>query len=517
LHPSGSVLKQILVVKGHKHMSQPHPKFSFWVGVCFTLNYVVGSGFLTLPWAFQKTGPLLGVLILAVFSYFSIIAVCFILEASDRAVKLDQALHADGIELRRKVGTKGYESINSTADEHSGGTALVMSDDSVHNESFSKKDSTAPARRIEMTELCGLFMGKTAKQTFSYLIGIYMYGTLWAYCTVFANAFSTQLPFGEGLEEVSYLSYLALFALLVIPLSLMELSEQIYVQVTLTIFRAVMLSVMIITTGSAYFRGGYDFGEESNEAFDVKGGGNGTDIYDVNFGNVYLFLPIAAYAYIFHHSVPALADPVEDKKSLTKMFAIALVISFVAYALLGVVVALYFGDKVDSSSNLNWREYQGPRTSDGSIPWYASLVAFFVVLFPALDVASAYPLNAFTLGNNLMSAFYGDEMYIHEKSEAKVRTFRLLAAAPPFLGACLVRDLSNITSFTGLTGFAIAFIVPSMLAVYSARKMNDRGLSEETVHSNQFTTAFAQYMLTSVGILLVVGVAISQAIALVHS
>lgn len=493
-------------------MAQAHPKFSFWVGVCFTLNYVVGSGFLTLPWAFQKTGPLLGVLILAVFSYFSIIAVCFILEASDRAVKLDQALHADGVEMHRTISAKGYESINSTADDHTG---LVMSDDSIHNES-NKKDSIAP-RRIEMTELCGLFMGKTAKQTFSYLIGIYMYGTLWAYCTVFANAFSTQLPFGKGLDEVSYYSYLAVFALLVIPLSLMELSEQIHVQVTLTVFRGVMLSVMIITTGSAYFRGGYDFGEESNEAFDVTGGGNGSDIYAVNFSNIYLFLPIAAYAYIFHHSVPALSDPVEDKKSLTKMFAIALLISFVAYALLGVVVALYFGDKVDSSSNLNWREYQGPRTSDGTIPWYASLVAFFVVLFPALDVASAYPLNAFTLGNNLMSAFYGDEMYIHEKSEAKVRMFRLLAATPPFLGACLVRDLSNITSFTGLTGFAIAFVVPAMLAVYSARKVNERGLSEETVHSNQYTTTFAQYMLTTVGVLLVLGVAISQVIALVHN
>lgn len=460
----------------------------------------------------------MGVIILALFSYFSILAVCFILEAGDRAVKLDQiAQHKDGIELRRKVGTKGYESISSMADDNSPvtGTSLVMNDDSVHYRS-NEKDATSPVRRIEMTELCGIFIGKPAKQAFTYLIGIYMYGTLWAYCTVFANAFSTQLCFGEGWEEVSYYAYLVLFALLVIPLSLMELSEQIYVQVTLTIFRAVMLSVMIITTGSAYFRGGHDFGEESNESFDVAGGGNGTDIYDVNFSHVYLFLPIAAYAYIFHHSVPGLSDPIEDKKSLTKMFAVALFISFVAYALMGVVVSLYFGHYVDSSSNLNWQTYHGPAYSDGSFPWYAPVVAFFVVLFPALDVASAYPLNAFTLGNNLMSAYYGDDMYIHEKSVYKLRVFRLLAATPPFLGACLVRDLGNITSFTGLTGFAIAFIVPSLLALYSTRQMEERNLSEETIHSSILSTRFSQIALCVVGVLLVVGVAIGQAVSLLH-
>ena len=30
--------------------------FSFLVGVAFSLNYIMGTGFLTLPWAFSKTG-----------------------------------------------------------------------------------------------------------------------------------------------------------------------------------------------------------------------------------------------------------------------------------------------------------------------------------------------------------------------------------------------------------------------------------------------------------------------------
>lgn len=485
-------------------MAQPHPKFSFWVGVCFTLNYVVGSGFLTLPWAFQKTGPVLGVTILGVFAYFSVIAVCFLLESTDRAIALDVAANIDGIELQKvAVTSTGYSSIDNSD----------LNDESVH-QGRKRVVSDAP-RRIELTELCGIFLGTAGKNIFSCLISIYMYGTLWAYCTVFASAFAAQIPLGSHENDVSYFVYLIVFAAVVVPLSLMELSEQIYVQVTLTIFRGVMLGVMILTTGAAYFRGGHDFGEESNESFDVPGGGNGSDIYDMNFSKIYLFLPIAGYAYIFHHSVPALSDPVEDKKSLTKMFSVALLISFAAYALLGVVVSLYFGTGVNASSNLNWRQYRGQRTSDGSIVWYAPVVSFFVVLFPALDVASAYPLNAFTLGNNLMSAFYGDQMYIHEKSEFKVRLFRLLAALPPFLGACLIRDLSQITSFTGLTGFAIAFIIPALLALYSERKMVERSLPVETEHSNVFATTGAQYVLSITGVLMVLGVATSQIVALV--
>lgn len=92
-------------------------------------------------------------------------------------------------------------------------------------------------------------------------------------------------------------------------------------------------------------------------------------------------------------------------------------------------------------------------TTSDKIPYYAQVISKFVILFPALDVASAYPLNAFTLGNNLMSSFYGtDEVEIHERSRIKVSIFRLLAAIPPFLGAYIVSDLGHITSFTGLTG-----------------------------------------------------------------
>lgn len=57
------------------------------------------------------------------------------------------------------------------------------------------------------------------------------------------------------------------------------------------------------------------------------------------------------------------------------------------------------------------------RSARGEHLWYCDLVSYFVVLFPALDVASAFPLNGITLGNNLMFAVYGDRMVQVEKDK----------------------------------------------------------------------------------------------------
>jgi amino acid permease len=59
-------------------------KFSFWVAVSFTINYVIGSGFLTLPWAFGEAGLLLSCSVMLIFGLFSIISVLFILETTER-------------------------------------------------------------------------------------------------------------------------------------------------------------------------------------------------------------------------------------------------------------------------------------------------------------------------------------------------------------------------------------------------------------------------------------------------
>jgi hypothetical protein len=57
--------------------------------------------------------------------------------------------------------------------------------------------------------------------------------------------------------------------------------------------------------------------------------------------------------------------------------------------------------------NLYWNKYVGCRSFDAKPSGWAQFAQYIIILFPALDVMSAYPLNAMTLGNNLMVAFVG--------------------------------------------------------------------------------------------------------------
>ena len=50
--------------------------------------------------------------------------------------------------------------------------------------------------------------------------------------------------------------------------------------------------------------------------------------------------------------------------------------------------------------------------------------------------------------------------------------FRLLAAVPPLIGACLFRDLKTVLDYAGCTGIILAFFFPAMLQVHVHRCNN---------------------------------------------
>ena len=114
-----------------------------------------------------------------------------------------------------------------------------------------------------------------------------------------------------------------------------------------------------------------------------------------HFNKVHLLLPIAAYAYVFHHSVPALSDSLRHKKHLVSVFAGTLIVCFVFYVIVGTVVSTYFKDRIHPASNLNWVTYVGDiaNSRNDKVTLLARFISRFIVLFPALDVASAFPLN----------------------------------------------------------------------------------------------------------------------------
>ena len=150
-------------------------------------------------------------------------------------------------------------------------------------------------------------------------------------------------------------------------------------------------------------------------------------------------------------AIPGLSDPVANKKALGTIFRFTSVFTSFAYSVIGIVMGSAFGKGIQESSNLNWKGFgRSKNEEDGDSSWLAEMAAFYIILFPALDVLSAFPLNAITLGNNMFGAYYGDKVHEveHTNRGAKI-TFRLLASVPPVIGALFVRELGEITDYVG--------------------------------------------------------------------
>jgi amino acid permease len=362
--------------------------------------------------------------------------------------------------------------------------AMARAEKLVHSATFrSNEPAIIGDAKFEITDLCEIFLGPMGRRSFALTVGLYLYGTLWAYSTVFANSMTANLDAGEH----SYLIYLTIYVILVVPPSCMELSEQAFVQVILALCRGVMLLFMV---GSVLF--------------DMY---SGTTPYEIpavvennqsHLSGVHILIPIALFALIFHESIPAIAEPVKDKHLLTSMFNTGLIVCAVGYYAIALIVSTYFNVDLQSTANLMWKGYGNtdPSTFGYTIK---HIVRYFVLLFPALDVASLYPLTAVVLGNNLFSAFYGyaDEAAYDQKTKI---FFRLLAAVPPLIGAFFISSLGNITNFTGITGFGIVFIFPSLLAYYSHDKLLEKGCSPNTIYSNVFTSRPCVILLFGFGI-----------------
>jgi hypothetical protein len=363
-------------------------------------------------------------------------------------------------------------------------------------------------RKFEVTDLFHTFIGPRSPRVYAFIVGLYLYGSLWAYTSVFAKSFGQNVPSGlRGGEACSMFDgcdgpmklWTAVFALVVVPLTCMDLREQVCWQVLMFLARILVVALLVITVLAGYACDGVVFAE-------VPPGHTPKGIALADPNGLGAIFPVAIFAFIFHHSTPVLAQPIRDKKSVNRVFMAAFVICAVAYVLLGLVVGSYFGQGIDSQCNLAWRNYVGcmspppgyspdnlatdaggngpsqklllgmdiSRTGipqlaqrilhvfvnalvqatspaaaadpsaafvgagmggappnatctspatwvtkevDGGPPLcvdvsarppIALFVRYLVVLFPAFDVLSAFPLNAITLGNNILSAALGE-------------------------------------------------------------------------------------------------------------
>ena len=235
-------------------------------------------------------------------------------------------------------------------------------------------------RKFEPSELCELFVGKWFK--FVYIIALI--GTLFlaciAYGTVAGSAWSVNIPFNfSGLDQCTqkdfsgilpwygpcrnaYWLCLAVFGCIVVPLSLVELKDQLIVQVCMGMLRFVAISSIIlycvinlityknICTCEEPWQSSNKSDQEHCNVTDTIG-----DLFKQFDGKSWLVaVPVIVVAFILHQSIPSLTHPIRQKKYLRAYFNVLYIVLFTIYTSLGLTVAMWFRTCTSGTCTLNW-------------------------------------------------------------------------------------------------------------------------------------------------------------------
>jgi hypothetical protein len=436
---------------------------SFFIATCTVFN--ISGASLYVPWAFAQGGTLLTSIVLGAAVLQAYITASFVMEACARAQALD-LLRTDG-SLPRGYTLKIRE------------------------------------RKYELSLLTKIFLGKVGTLFFSFTTLGDLYGTMWAYCTIFANAFADKYPL-EDAQDSGYKFYIAMFTVVTVALACTSVTDQQWIQMAFVAARIGMVILMVGTVAGAYGADQSHFGSQVGPV---------NDIPLAKPSNIVQVTMSCIFASTFQFSVPTMANETRSKTELTRVFGVASTLSYVSNLLLGILFALFFGQDQPDSSNLNWANYHGGTGEDDPAAW-ATAISGYIVLSAAISVVPLYSLVAIPIGGILMGAIYGDR--VHEvEHNWRIRTaFRLLASIPPAFGALFLSDFDVIAKYTGIFTVLSYTVYPALLALSSRACMKKKNLPLTTYYSSHYSSPFWSYSLLLLSAAVFVGVACDSMIGL---
>ncbi|KAF1793036.1 Amino acid transporter, transmembrane domain [Phytophthora cactorum] len=429
-------------------------QYSPLVAYAFTVNYILGVGSLGIPYAFYRAGLVMGNVMTGVVTLLSYMTVMWVCESVARA---------------REAFVLSFLLDETTALKASSYSTTSRSSVSMEYDDFP-----------EVTQLCDRFLGPAGSKMYQIsLLGL-MYGGLVGYSQVFVNTFLTQVNH-IGDWELSSVHAAIVFACIVLPLSCSDLTEQIYVQLTMSVVRFAALLIMIFSAAYAVYQDPYDSGAEFKSSSESPYVSEYSLVDLTGFG---VMFSTGVFSQLFQHSVPGLLAPlgVRNQEKAATIFSSTLLTTMMFYIALGSICSLYFGPKLATSVNLNWAEFTwGINESMTLVPLWAKALSMIVVVFPALDTLSVFPLISVTLGDNMAAVLPKKWTRGSRRSTWKLLC-RFGAAVPPLLISMFVSDLSVTLQISGLMGIYVAFFAPALLQLQASRE-----IPNSNVYSGKFS------------------------------
>jgi len=123
-------------------------------------------------------------------------------------------------------------------------------------------------------------------------------------------------------------------------------------------------------------------------------------------------------------------------------------------------------------------------------------MSYFLLLYPVLDMSSAYPLAVLVMKDNLFMAITGKDSItgimpdgdprLKKKQQVLRLILTLCVAVLPLTGSFFVANLVDITRYAGLLGFAKCYFYPALLQLksqYDCNKVFFEAVKQEALNS----------------------------------
>jgi hypothetical protein len=397
---------------------------------CFVINYILGVGCLGMPYSFYKAGLILGLLCLTINTIVSFLTTIWIADASyvykvimfhlkGNPFRSPKQLRSPNKASSKKKESKEegnefveedyervpfYESFSESVVDF-----LALTKDANKEEDGFEGDARSQmlhAKRIEdekksidhvkepeLVNLLTEFCGPWTTSVYQYCLCLLTYVGLIAYTQVFCTTWENQI--GKSNEWLSVF----IFGIIVLPLSCFDLDEQIQSQVLMSALRFLTLIALSIGLAVTLFN-------ETNVSNEGGGGGGGeTTIPLFELSGFGLMFSNALFSQLFQHSVLTLIRPLNNdfhvRTKVPVIFGGALITTSLFYVLISVLSLLVLGDSIEQSININFVYNGWGFHSNKVYYWIARALSMIIVLFPALDTLSIFPLICNTLSNSL--------------------------------------------------------------------------------------------------------------------
>jgi len=316
-----------------------------------------------------------------------------------------------------------------------------------------KKSPFYISKRVEVSQLAGIFLGEWGQRFFFIVMFIYLYGDLAIYAVAIPQSLlqatsgwknnSTDQKVWRNFTEIEvYYLFLAVFAVVLVPLTFFDFQKTRYLQICTLVIRNISLFGMIILA----------------TIYDGEGEGhvpNGAWFNWIGFPDIF---GTAIYAFMCHHSLPSIVTPIENQKKVKFMMLLDNLFVLVTYLLLCWTAIWAFGDVTNQKCDTN----PGPPCMLQKLytmnfaSYKIKPIAIFLVLFPVFTLSTNFPLIAITLRNNLMLLIPYKKDVLHPTARRII--FALIATIPPLCIAFSTQKVDALVSITGAyAGLGIMF------------------------------------------------------------